>query len=84
VAMGEGNILPALLEHFLWRGIDPRPYLAIGVPPGRSGPRWRERGALIVTEPRNRVRGCACGNVHGFIAARRLMRHPHRSAVLTW
>jgi hypothetical protein len=25
------------------------------------------------------VRGCNCGNPHGFIGARRLMTHPHRA-----
>ena len=79
-AMGEANILPALLDHFLWRGIDPRPHLAIGIPRGRGGPCGRERGPLIVTEAPNRVRGCQCGNPRDFLAARRLMTHPHREA----
>ena len=80
VALGEGNILPALLDHFLWRGIDPRPHLKIAVPHGIGRSRRPERGLLMVTEPVNRTRGCACANPHGFVAARRLMTHPHRAA----
>lgn len=83
VALGEANILPALLDHFLWRGIDPRPHLAIRIPRARGGPRGRERGPLIVTELPNRVRGCNCGDMHGFISARRLMTHPHRAEAMT-
>jgi hypothetical protein len=79
-ALGEANILPALLNHFLWRGIDPRPHLAIGIPPGRGGRPRGERGPLLVTEPPNRTRGCHCGDLRGFLGAHRLMTHPHRKA----
>ncbi len=77
-ALGEAGNLPALLDHFLWRGIDPRPHLAIGIPRGRGGPRGRLRGPLLVTEAANPRRGCDCGDARGFLGARRMMTHPHR------
>ncbi len=86
-ALGEADILSALLDHFLWRGIDPGPCLAIAIPRGTGSPRGtdrgRDRGKLIVTEPPNRVRGCDCGDMRGFIQARRLMTHPHRATPIT-
>lgn len=78
-ALGQASILPALLGRFLCRGIDPRPHLSIAIALGRVRRPSRARGTLIVPEAPNRVRGCACGDVHSFLAARRLMIHPHRA-----
>ncbi|MDA8050862.1 MAG: hypothetical protein M0002_12795 [Rhodospirillales bacterium] len=77
-AQGEAPLMPALLGQFLRRGIDPRPHLEIAVRPGRVRRLSRARGRLIVPEAPNRVRGCACGDWRSFLAARRLMIHPHR------
>ena len=44
-ALGQARHLPALLDHFLWRGIDPRPVLGIAVVPGAGSPRL-SRGGL--------------------------------------
>jgi len=82
-ALGEANILPALLEHFLWRQIDPRPHLSIGIPRSRGGRRRHTRGPLLVTEPANRMRGCDCGEPAGFLRAHRLMTHPHRAEAVS-
>ena len=74
---GQGHILRALLDDFLWRGIDPRPYLRIDVardPMRRPG---RTRRTLRATEPLARS-ACDCCNPGAFIFARRLMPHTHR------
>jgi hypothetical protein len=77
VALGEANILPALLDHFLVHGIDPRPHLAIAVPRGHRA--RRRRGPLIVTGVLQSARPCHCGDVRGFLSSARLMTHPHRA-----
>jgi hypothetical protein len=74
---GQGHILPALLDDFLWRGIDPRPFLTIDVardPMRRPG---RTRRMLRATDP-HAPPGCGCGDPRAFIFARRLMPHSHR------
>jgi hypothetical protein len=74
---GQGHILPALLDDFLWRGIDPRQFLTIDVtrdPMRRPG---RTRRTLRATDPHARA-GCGCGDPRAFIFARRLMPHSHR------
>ena len=79
VADRQGHILAALLDDFLWRGIDPRPFLTIDVardPMRRPG---RTRRTLRAIDPRARA-GCGCGDPHAFIFARRLMPHSHREA----
>jgi hypothetical protein len=82
-ALGQTRHLPALLDHFLWRGIDPRPVLGIAVPPGRGSPRrsnqGEPRGRLYVAEVPNQGPDRACCNPLAFIAARRLMTHAHRT-----
>ncbi len=79
-ALGQARLLPELLDHFLWRGIDPRGFLAIDVPP-RMRRRAGGKGHLRMTEAPNLVPGCACGSVHGFERALRLMPHAYRRAV---
>ena len=74
---GQGHILQALLDDFLWRGIDPRPYLRIHVardPMRRPG---RARQFVRATEPVARP-ACGCCDPSAFIFARRLMPHAHR------
>jgi hypothetical protein len=76
-ALGQARLLPDLLDDFLWRGIDPRPFLAIDVPaPLRN--RAPGKGHLRMTEAPNLVEGCACGSLHGFARAYNLMPHEHR------
>ncbi len=74
---GQGHILSDLLDDFLWRGIDPRPFLTIDVArdPMRRPDRTRRR--LRAIEPFARS-GCSCGDPFAFIFARRLMPHSHR------
>jgi hypothetical protein len=81
-AQGQAHILPALLENFLWRGIDPRPHLLMEVARGAPRSRRRRPGRLFVAESPNRTRGCDCGNLHGFLRAGRLMTHPHRAQLV--
>jgi hypothetical protein len=74
---GQGHILPALLDDFLWRGIDPRPFLTIDVardPMRRPGRTWRRLRAVDPHAPPR----CGCSDPRGFIFARRLMPHSHR------
>ena len=80
-ALGEAPHMPALLDHFLWRGIDPRPFLGIAVPSGRGSPRGKRRGRLFVAEVPHMGLDRACCDPRAFIAARRLMQHGHRSAL---
>lgn len=76
-ALGQGHNLPALLDNFLWRGINPLPFLTIEVArdPMRRPDRTRRR--LRAIEP-HVARGCGCGDPFAFIFARRLMPHSHR------
>jgi hypothetical protein len=82
-ALGQTRHLPALLDHFLWRGIDPRPVLGIAVAPGRGSPRQsvsgERRGRLYVAEVPNPGPDRACCDALAFMAARRLMSHAHRA-----
>jgi hypothetical protein len=77
-ALGGRRHLSALLDHFLWRGIDPRPVLGIAVRPADRRPRGDPRGRLYVAEAPHPGPDRACCSQDAFIAARRLMRHPHR------
>jgi hypothetical protein len=93
-ALGQARHLPALLDHFLWRGIDPRPVLGIAVVPGAGSPRlsrgrllpwnqspWGERrGRLYVAEVPHQGPDRTCCDPRAYIAARRLMSHAHRAA----
>jgi hypothetical protein len=76
-AQGQGPILRALMDHFLWRGIDPRPYLTIAVARDPMRRLDRTRRLLCATEPLP-PRDCGCGDPRAFIFARRLMPHAHR------
>jgi hypothetical protein len=82
-AQGQTRHLPALLDHFLWRGIDPRPALRIAVAPGRGSPRQsasgKRRGRLFVAEVPNPGPDRACCDTFAFINAHRLMPHSHRA-----
>lgn len=77
VAHGQGHILPDLLDNFLWREIDPRPFLKFEVTrdPMRRPDRTRRR--LRAIDP-HATPGCGCGDPSAFIFARRLMPHSHR------
>jgi hypothetical protein len=75
---GERGNLPAFLTHFLWRGIDPRPYLGLAADPAlprRRPPATRRTRAWRAPPPDGGCRCCAPGS---FIFARSLMRHPER------
>lgn len=70
---GNGHLLEAMLDHFLWRGIDPRRFLGFA-PAGRAA----RRGAPTlyrpnVTAPRPR---CTC-HAHGMLHASALIRASH-------
>lgn len=75
--LGMAPILTDLLDDFLWRGIDPRPYLTITVPPGVRR-RGEPRGRLDVRERANPNAHCPGCNLRGLWGARRLMPHAHR------
>ena len=81
VALGQAGNLPALVGHFVWRGIDPRPYLTIDVPLRRRQIGRKQRGHLRMTETPNRVAGCDCVNRWAFVRANELMLHRHRGEV---
>jgi len=74
---GQGHILPALLDDFLWRGIDPRPFLTIAIKRDPMRRPDRTRRTLRATEPAA-PRGCGCCDPRAFIYARRLMPHKYR------
>ena len=78
-SLGQARHLPALLDHFLWRGIDPRPVLGIAVRAGGGSPRGERRGRLYVAEAPHPGPDRNCCNAHAFVAVRRLMPHAHRS-----
>lgn len=80
-ACGLGTMLPALVDHFLWRGIDPRPHLTLRIEPRRMRRAHRPRGRPTVLEAANTTPGCHCMHRSGFVFARRLMTHPHRAEV---
>jgi hypothetical protein len=83
-AHGQGHILRALLDVFLWRGIDPRPFLRIEVARDAMRRPHRTRRILRAAEP-PAAGFCGCGDPRAFIFARRLMPHAHRetAAALT-
>ena len=79
-ALGQASIMPDLLENFLWREIDPRPFLTIAIPPGSRRRRGEPRGRLGVLERPSPGPYCACCDIRGLWHARRLMAHPHRTS----
>jgi hypothetical protein len=78
LARGLRALLPALLTHFLYRGIDPRPFLEVGAvaaAPRRWTPVRRSVNWLRASLP---GAGDRCCDPSSFIFARSLMRHLHR------
>ena len=74
---GHGKLLHAALDHFLWRGIDPRPYLRF-VPaamPGQPG-----RGRLFRVVAAAHHAGCVRCHSHLTLQAVRLIRAGHGAA----
>jgi hypothetical protein len=71
---GKGALLPALLAHFFYRGIDPRPFLGLGASAGAPR-RWPPASSARTLRSDASCRCCDTGH---FILARSLMRHPHR------
>ncbi|MGH7106592.1 MAG: hypothetical protein ACREFT_08810 [Acetobacteraceae bacterium] len=82
VASGQAHLLPVLLDRFLQRGIDPRPYLAIDRPARYSRRFFQARGRLRGAGQPNCVRSAAGPDMHGFIFAQRPMSHVHREAAI--
>ena len=78
-ALGQARNLPALMDHFFWREIDPRPFLRIDISSGPRRIHGQERGRPRMTEAPNLIVGCNCSNTVGFLLAFRLMPHPHRA-----
>ena len=78
-ALGQAPNLRYLLDDFLWRGIDPRPFLSLTIPSG-GGRRGDTRGWLGVRDPPNPSPYCACCDIGGLWHARRHMNHPHRAS----
>jgi hypothetical protein len=71
---GNGRIMPALLDQFLWRGIDPRPFMRF-VPAGLAG---GGRGAAAFRNDRASHRpGCPHCHPGGVLHATRLIRDGH-------
>jgi len=85
ILLGRADLTDALLDDFLWRGIDPRPVLRMKRVVSES--EWRR---LPYSEKARRVAGarrerdCRCAHSGSFIAARRLMPHLHRRAPSDW
>jgi hypothetical protein len=78
--LGQRANLWALMNHFLARGIDPRPYLA--EPVARRAHRLaRPRRLLRAVDPAASLHRCVCCDPLAFIHAHRLMPHPHRAEV---
>jgi hypothetical protein len=76
---GYGPLMPAMLAHFLWRGIDPGPFLHFKpVPlPGRS----RRRAARFRVQITPRHSGCAGCNSDGALHATQMIRAAHANGV---
>jgi hypothetical protein len=77
-ALGQASIMWDLLDNFLWRAIDPRPFLSINIPPGSRRERGEQRGRLGVLERPSPGPHCACSDIRGLWHATRLMPHLHR------
>lgn len=77
---GQAASLPAFVDNFLERGIDPRPLLGTGSSSSRraptASPRWRAEVPTALAPG-----GCVgCANPLSIVAAHRIVRHPHREA----
>ena len=76
-ALGQASIMWDLLDNFLWREIDPRPFLTIAIPPGSRVGRAEPRGRLGVLErpspapivPAAHTRVCGSETTHGAFAS---------------
>lgn len=78
-ALGQPHNLRALLDHFLWRGIDPHAYLAEPLVRSARRRQARPRRVLRAIEPGAAADPCCgCNDPFAFILARRLMPHAHR------
>jgi hypothetical protein len=78
-AQGHGPLMPAMLGHFLWRGIDPAPFLQFRqvVMPGRM--RRRSRGySLQITSHHAGCPGC---HPAGSLRAMTMIRAAHAIGV---
>ena len=69
--------LPALADHFLWRGIDPRPFLSFALEPAGRG-RDRFRRVLHAYDPRGAI-PCRCNDPLVFVRTAKLIHHPQRA-----
>jgi hypothetical protein len=70
--------MPAMLAHFLWRGIDPGPFLRFSpVPPVRS----RRRADRFRREVTLRHASCAACNPAGALHATQMIRAAHAIGV---
>jgi hypothetical protein len=78
-AQGHGPIMPAMLAHFQWRGIDPLPFLRFR--PVASPGRLRRRSDPFRLEITPRHRCCAGCNLSGSLRANQLIRAAHANGV---
>jgi hypothetical protein len=67
-------LLPGLFAHFLYRGIDPRPFMELGAV-SATPRRWTPTNGSRVRRANS---DCRCCDAESFIYARALMRHLHR------
>ena len=74
-AQGHGRLMPAMLSHFLWRGIDPAPFLKfrLATVPGRV--RRRSDPLLLQITPHHA--GCASCHPAGSLQAMQMIRAAH-------
>jgi hypothetical protein len=75
LAQGRGPLLEAMLDHFLWRGIDPRPFLRFVPAELMAGRARADRFRVACVPPRSQCR-CHPG---GKLWATRLIRDGHAS-----
>jgi len=78
VALGQRAILPALLDIFLDRGIDPRPFLRTAPVPTR-GHRGRRRPDLVAPRLGRPHLACPQCDAAAVVLAHRLLPHEHRT-----
>jgi hypothetical protein len=78
VELGQQAILPALLDVFLSRGIDPRPLLRTAPVPAR-GHRGRRRPDLVALRLARPHLACRHCDAAAVVLAHRLLPHAHRT-----